>query len=106
MENLLQQYELNLIDGESCFSLMQDGFTKIFIDKKTYKLIGYCHQSNRKMVQISDDFISHLRKMDSISIKKPKTKYKLSIDSILDKINEFGLESLTQKEKEFLKNNS
>jgi hypothetical protein len=85
---------------------MRDGFTKIFIDKNTYKLIGYCHESNRKMIQISEDFISHLRKMDSITIKNPKIKYKLSVDSILDKISELGVESLTEKEKEFLKNNS
>jgi len=106
LENLFQQHGLDTIDSETCFSLMRDGFTKIFIDKNTYKLIGYCHESNRKMIQISEDFISHLRKMDSITIKNPKIKYKLSVDSILDKISELGVESLTEKEKEFLKNNS
>jgi hypothetical protein len=37
---------------------------------------------------------------------KEETKNFLNIDSILDKINRSGIESLTEKEKEFLKKNS
>ena len=75
-------------------------------DSKICKIDGKKFESNRKMIQVSEDFISHLRTMDSITIKNPKIKYKLSVDSILDKISELGVESLTEKEKEFLKNNS
>ena len=40
--------------------------------------------------------------MNSINIQRKK----LSIDSILDKISQYGIESLTKTEEEFLKNNS
>jgi hypothetical protein len=42
--------------------------------------------------------------MNSISFKKSTQHF--TIDSILDKINEKGIDSLTKLEKEFLNNNS
>jgi hypothetical protein len=102
-EKVLEQNKLDRIDAESCYNLMLDGFTKIFIDKTTFKLIGYCHQDYKKIVNITEDFITHLKNMNSITFIN---NTQLSIDSILDKINQFGLDSLTYKEKEFLKNNS
>jgi hypothetical protein len=41
--------------------------------------------------------------MKSIDFKKVSS-FDLSIDSILDKINEYGMTSLSKEEKEFLSN--
>lgn len=103
-QKVLDDNDLTNVDAESCYKLMIDGFTKIFIDKNTLKIIGYCHESERKLIQISEDFILYLKNMNSLSFKKnPKD---LTIDSILDKISQFGIDSLTTQEEEFLKNNS
>jgi hypothetical protein len=103
-ERVLEENELHKIDAESCYKLMLEGYTKIFIDKETLKMIGYCHSVDKKLIQISEDFILYLRDMNSITFKTKKTDF--TIDSILDKISQLGIESLTYQEKEFLKNNS
>lgn len=102
-QKLLDDNEMDNIDAEACYNLMMEGYTKIFIDKNTYKIIGYCHGFDKKLIQISEDFIVHLKNMNSIGFKRNQN---LTIDSILDKINEKGIDSLTNKEKEFLNNNS
>jgi hypothetical protein len=103
-EKVLEDNELDKIDPESLYKLLLEGYTKLFIDKETFKIIGYCHTVDRKLIQISEDFILHLRDMNSITFKSKKGNF--TIDSILDKISQFGIESLTYQEKEFLKNNS
>jgi len=101
-ENLLEQNDLIRIDAGACYNLMLDGYTKIFLDKNTSKIVGYCHQTDKKLIQISEDFVLYLKNMNSINFKREK----LSIDSILDKISQYGIKSLTKTEEEFLKNNS
>jgi len=103
-QRLLDDNELDSIDPEALYNLMLEGFTKIYFDVNTHKIIGLTHIENKKLIQISEDFIIHLRKMNSITLK-PKNQ-NLTIDSILDKINLKGIDSLTEKEKDFLKNNS
>lgn len=101
-ENLLDQNDLTRIDAQACYDLMLDGYTKVFLDKNTSRIIGYCHQTDKKLIQITEEFVLHLKNMNSINIQRKK----LSIDSILDKISQYGIESLTKTEEEFLKNNS
>lgn len=103
-EKLLEDNNLDNVDPESLHKLMLEGFTKLFIDKNTYKIIGYCHSMDRKLIQISEDFVLYLRDMNSITSKKKINTF--TIDDILDKINQFGIESLTYQEKKFLDNNS
>ena len=103
-QRLFDDNDLENIDAEACYKLMLEGYTKIFIDKETHKIVGFCHSQDRKLIQISDDFIFHLKTMNSLTFKPTPTN--LSIDSILDKINELGIDSLTKYEKQFLNNNS
>jgi hypothetical protein len=103
-ERLFEDNELDNLDPEACHKLMLEGFTKVFIDKETHKIIGFCHSQDKKLIQISEDFILHLKTMNSLTFKPSPNNF--SIDSILDKINELGIDSLTKKEKEFLNNNS
>lgn len=103
-ERLIDDNELDNIDPEACYQLMVEGFTKLFIDSNTYKIIGYQHGSDKRLIQISEDFIINLKHMNSITFKRRPQNF--TIDSILDKINAKGIESLTKQEKEFLNNNS
>ena len=103
-QSLLDDNGLDTIDPESLYSIMLEGFTKIYLDINTHKIVALTHIDNKKLIQISEDFIIHLRRMNSITKKSKRNN--LSVDSILDKINLKGIESLTEKEKDFLKNNS
>jgi hypothetical protein len=103
-QSLLDDNGLDTIDPESLHTIMLEGFTKIYLDVNTHKIVALTHIDNKKMIQISEDFIVYLRRMNSITKKSKRNN--LSIDSILDKINLKGIESLTEKEKDFLKNNS
>lgn len=103
-EKVLEDNQLHKIEAESLYQLMLEGYTKIFVDKETLKIIGYCHIVDKKLIQISEEFILFLKDMNSITFKNNKNN--LTVDSILDKISQYGIKSLTQQEKEFLKNNS
>lgn len=103
-QKLLDDNNLDDINSESLYTLMLEGYTKIFLDINTHKIVALTHQEDKKLIQISEDFIVHLRKMNSITFKSRRPN--LTVDSILDKINLTGIESLTEREKEFLKNNS
>jgi hypothetical protein len=102
-QTLLDDNNLDQIDPESLFNLMLDGYTKLFLDVNTFKIVGLTHQENKRLIQISEDFILFMKNMNSITIKSSKI---LTIDAILDKITSKGIESLTKREKEFLNNNS
>lgn len=102
-QNLCDENNLDNIDAESLYNLMTNGYIKVFLDANSHEVIGLTHTENKRLLQISEEFIVHMKNMPSISLK-PKTV--LTIDSILDKINSKGLDSLTKREKEFLNNNS
>ena len=79
---------------------------KIWFDTNTWTAIAY--ESNKEQ-NFFDTFISFLKDSPCVSsgdIIKPKINgiLDLSLDTILDKINDFGMYSLTNEEKEFLKN--
>lgn len=102
-QNLCDDNNLDNIDPESLFNLKENGYIKVFLDSNTHQVIALTHIEDKKLIQISEEFIIHMKNMPSITTK---SKTILSIDSILDKINLKGLESLTSREREFLKNNS
>lgn len=85
---------------------LKNGFSfhKIWISKinSEYKLIAY-KRNHSKNIEISNDLFG------SIKSYKPTVKEEvlfLSVDDILDKIAEFGMDSLSDKELNFLKENS
>lgn len=69
-----------------------------FYDKNTYNIIAVI-PTGQTNLQYTDDFISFMMNIESISYKKTS----LSLDQILDKISSSGLESLNQSEKGYLK---
>lgn len=103
-EILFEDHGLDSFDPEACYNLMLEGYTKVFIDIKTHKILAYCHQEDKKNINVAYEFIDFLRKMDSITPTRYKSE--LTVDLILDKINKYGINSLTKREQNFLNNNN
>lgn len=99
----LAEHNMQDIEANDIMNLKNDGYSKVFIDKTTHYLIATVHSSSKKKMELSSDFLKFLNNMQSIDWTRPKTS--LSIDLILDKISEKGIDSLSPLEKEFLKNN-
>lgn len=93
------------IDHEQMFKLKMDGFDKIFLDVKTGNAIAYHVKGmNPNQVVPMNEFIGHLVEQPCVSeIIKRKP---LDLDEILDKIYKKGMESLTDREKKFLNQQS
>lgn len=107
-----------------------DTLANVFIDKRNDKVIDYSYFFNKcdeiwvinnylvcrkdkgsDEMKINPDFSRFLleKSFDYVELynkeKKKEFTINLNIDSILDRINEVGIENISEEEKEFLKNN-
>jgi hypothetical protein len=93
----------------------KNGICKIWIDTiNRYNIIAYTVVDNPDEIIIADNFIQDLKNIkpifnEFIKDKLESTKSEessqttLEIDTILDKIGQYGISSLTKEEKDFLK---
>jgi hypothetical protein len=104
LSKMLEDNGISILDAQKILTFKNEGYTKLFIDSETHKLKAFCHISLKGDIKLCEDYVSELKNMKSLDVvKEPKG---LSIDSILDKINNTGLNSLNKYEKAFLENNS
>ena len=91
-------------------SLIQDkknGIKKLFLDTENLVVIGYTLKSNPDEIIFTEDLVEKLKAIESLQMpKKQRNTGPLSVDTILDKISKWGIESLTESEKTFLDNSS
>lgn len=78
-----------------------DGFAKIWIDIESSLIIAFNTKKDSN-VQQSLAFSEELMKIAPVEVVKQPRKFDL--DTILEKISAYGIESLKQDEKDFLKN--
>jgi len=95
------------------------GYHKVWLDKNSYELIFWTESSNKRLICLNQQYIQYLRDLKSlvhIKTEKPlvqeyETKHPMKsknevnqtiIDIILDKISSSGLDSLSEREREFL----
>ena len=97
IDEVKKMFDFNglLIDVES-FVEGNPGFDKIFIDSATSNIIGWT-RAGSETITFDADFIEAIELMPSISPK-------LSVEVILKKIRETGIDSLNRKEVDFLEN--
>lgn len=88
--------------AKKLFEHKEKGYLKVFFDLTTQNIIAYTHKDDKKKIQLQTEFKDYLKNLKSISTKKKD----LSLDNILDKISESGIDSLTKSEKSFLETNS
>ena len=93
------------IEAERMFELKADGFDKIFLDVQTGNTIAY-HVKGMIPNQVvpMQEFIGHLVEQPCVS--EIITRRPLDMDEILDKIYKKGMDSLTDRERKFLREQS
>jgi hypothetical protein len=106
-EQLVIDNDLINLDAQQLYDFSNDGYTKVFVDSDTHKIIGLVHHSVKKEVIFSNDFITDLKNLPSLTIKsrevRDTSEHKRDyLDYILDKISTSGIESLSKKEKKYL----
>jgi hypothetical protein len=102
LNSALCDNNIDFCDAKILMDAKNDGYTKVFLDLVNKKVFAFVHKSNKKEILFVSDFTERLKNMKSIDINR-ETK-DLSIDSILDKISEMGIDSLNKHEKIFLEN--
>jgi len=104
MFNHIKLKELCDIHGFNYDTLLNnkyEGFAKLWIRKEDNMIVAFTTKKS-DTVQYTDMFSNDLLKINPISLQKqPKN---LDLDSILEKISAYGIDSLKPDEKDFLNN--
>jgi hypothetical protein len=76
------------------------GFAKIFLDGS--RVIAFTTKKDKGTINFMDSFANDLMKMDSFEVTDEPVNFEL--DSVLEKITKYGVDSLSKNEKKFLDN--
>jgi hypothetical protein len=95
------------INPESLVQDKKNGIKKMFLDTESLVVIGYTLKSNPDEMIFTENYITGLQEIQPLQLpKKQRATGPLSVDTILDKISKWGIESLTESEKSFLDNSN
>lgn len=99
-EKLVEVAKLVSVDYNALVENKKTGFVKLFIDKVTGKTIAFTTKSNKDKVVYTSNFDEVLNSITPlVLVKEPK---EMTVDGILDKISKYGIESISNTEKDFL----
>jgi hypothetical protein len=87
------------LEYEAMLSNKKQKISKIWIDKEADQIIGYTLKKS-EIFYFHEDYLLYLKIMDPID--PSKIEIVLNLDDILEKISQFGVESLTKEERDFL----
>lgn len=79
----------------------RNDFARFWVDVNTNVVIAFTTKKNNQVVY-TDQYTSILNKIEPVRLSKILDQY--DVDSILEKINNHGLASLSKKELDFLRN--
>lgn len=96
LKEICENYEL---DYDSLLQNKYDGFAKLWIDIEKKIIISY-NTKKDSTIQQTQSFQEILSKINPVPI--PKSQPVLNMDVILDKINNYGIDSLRKEERDFL----
>lgn len=88
------------VDSISLLSNKKDGFKKLWICEETLNIIAFNTKKDDE-IKYTSSFGERLKSMNSIEMKKEPNVI-FNVDSILEKISKYGIESISKEEKDFL----
>lgn len=95
------------IDVEAVLHNKKVGFVKLFIYQESNRIIAFTTKNDKNNIQFTTYFKELLSSIEPIQLpKKQKGSIEMDIDTILDKISKYGMESLTINERKFLDDSS
>jgi hypothetical protein len=80
----------------------KQGFVKLFLDNNSGIIVAFTTKKDRERVIYTDVYDKMLLGIDPLEIVKEPVQ--LELDSVLEKITKYGIDSLNKNEKEFLDN--
>ncbi len=89
------------IDYNVMLSTKNKGFAKVWINQENKKTFAFTLKKD-DTVRFTDAFTQEISEM--IPVELPKKPKELDLDTILEKISSYGIDSLSQYEKDFLNN--
>lgn len=106
-EQLRKIAEQYIIDYDSLLLNKKNGFAKLWLVKDTNIIIAYTSKGDDSLRYMST-FTELLKLTENVSLKKSEKKKEpeiiLNVDIILEKISKYGIESISDIEKNFLDN--
>lgn len=103
-EKLVELAKTINIDVEATLHNKKVGFAKIFIYQESGRVIAFTTKKDKDAIQYTTYFNELLTSITPIELSKAPIE--MSVDTILDKISKYGVDSLTTNEKKFLDGNS
>jgi hypothetical protein len=98
LKELAEHFDFN---AESLVLFKDNGVAKIWVDLDTKDVVTFTIKKDNT-IRLGDQFMEKLLSLKAFELpKKPKS---LSLDSILEKISNLGINSLTTDEKNYLDN--
>lgn len=78
----------------------EKGFRKLWIDLNTGSVVAFTKRTDR--VELTSVYKDTLSEIEEFKIEDTDVEVILDLDTILDKISKYGINSLVKEEKEFL----
>lgn len=88
------------LDLDMLVSNKKRGFAKLFLDLRLDIIIAYTTKKNKREIVYTDYIENVLSEMKPIEVKKEPVQ--LTVNSVLEKITKYGIDSLSDNEKDFL----
>lgn len=82
----------------------KEGYAKVYADSTTGEYIAFTTKKDKNKIVYTEKLSEMLKSVESVVfVKEPKA---MTVDSILEKIGKYGIETLTPIEKNFLDNSN
>lgn len=95
---------VNKLSGKKLLQF-KESLDFIFLDSTRFNIIAYTYKGEKEVVYV-DELSEYLTSMKSVTFTKFYDFSDMDVDTVLEKISDSGMESLSKKEKAFLKNQS
>lgn len=100
-EQIVEIATLYNLNADVLLKNKKDGFAKLFMSSDVDRnVIAFTTKEDRNTIQYTNFYTEKLSSIKPLAlVKEPK---QMNVDSILDKISKYGIESISKEEKVFL----
>lgn len=99
IKDIFKHYQIDDLYPKEIMEFKEEGYLKLYLDKKTHNLVALVHSDDKKFIEFTDEWFKFMRHIGSLKVPEKE----VTVDEVLDKINKYGMESLTKKELKVLK---
>lgn len=106
-EKLIEIANKYRLDPVSLVENKDKDFHTLYIDTNLFQIIAFTTKKNKNKLVYTDLYTDTLKSIKPLSLfKETKVPRVMNVDTILDKIGKYGIESMSEDEKKFLDSKS